>query len=101
MNFANSDFQVSVLEKPSIICADVEALLGELVEGDLQHSLATRINSHVDSCPACQELKRTYLLTISLASQISTEEKPVPVSVQNRLRERLNVQLGLALPLIA
>jgi anti-sigma factor RsiW len=89
-----------VLEKHTLDCVDVVELLGDLVEGDLSPTLAARLESHIEDCNYCGEIKRGYEMTIELAHELNSEEKPVPAAVQNRLRAALNEKLGLRLGMV-
>jgi Putative zinc-finger len=95
-----NDFQLMVLEKHTIDCVDVVELLGDLVEGDLTPTLAARLESHIEDCNYCGEIKRGYEMTIELARDLKNEEKPVPTAVQNRLRSALNEKLGINLGMV-
>lgn len=91
---------VRVLEREEILCADVEELLGDYEEGDLPQSLKSRIDDHICICPECAQLKAEYNLIIEVAEEMGQEEPPMPIEVQNRLRQRLNLSLGLQLPIL-
>ena len=97
---ALNDFQLMVLEKHTLDCVDVVELLGDLVEGDLSPTLAARLGSHIEDCNYCGEIKRGYEMTIELAHELKSEERPVPAAVQNRLRAALNEKLGLRLGMV-
>ena len=97
---ALNEFQLMVLEKHTIDCVDVVELLGDLVEGDLTPTLAARLESHIEDCNYCGEIKRGYELTIELAQELKNEEKPIPSAVQNRLRSALNEKLGINLSMV-
>ena len=95
MSLKYSERQLRVLEKESIECADVAALLDDLTEHEVSCTLRARLEAHLRVCPACRELAETYKMTIDLASELA--DQPVPRAVQNRLREALNKKLGLSL----
>lgn len=95
-----NDFQLMVLEKHTIDCVDVVELLGDLVEGDLTPTLAARLETHIEDCNYCGEIKRGYEMTIELARELKSDEKPVPTAVQNRLRAALNEKLGINLGMV-
>ncbi len=94
-----SDFQLLVLEKDHIACQDVEALLGEYFEGDLGSSLTARLSAHIRACRCCKQLENEYCLTIELAREIGAEEQLAPMGVHVRLRQALNRELNLEMPL--
>lgn len=87
-----------VLEKAQIDCCDVIDLLDDYVEHELPPALKTRFDEHVEHCPACQEVKYGYQLVIELARELGTV--PMPVAVENRLRQGLNKRLGISLSMI-
>ncbi|MBN8550148.1 MAG: zf-HC2 domain-containing protein [Deltaproteobacteria bacterium] len=93
-----NDFQLLVLEKETIQCSDVAELLGDYTDKELPPTLRARIDSHIHQCEHCQELERSYRLTVELAGQLNTNN-PLPRGVQTRLRKALNEKLGLSLPL--
>ncbi len=91
-----SEEHVLMLEKGEISCEDFEAAMCDYADGDLPETVKTRMDEHAASCDECDEFKRTYLLTISLASELGRSQ-PVSVDTHNRLREALNERLGLKL----
>ena len=93
-----NEIQLFVLEKDHITCSDVTELLGDYTDGELSPSVHARLESHIEGCEYCQEMARTYALTVELAADLG--EKPMPFGVQNRLRKALNQKLGLSLPLV-
>ena len=94
-----TDAQIRILEKEKIVCEDVVALLDDYVAQDLSSTLDLRLHEHVNTCEFCAEVDAGYRLTVELASELA--DKPIPVGVQNRLREGLNRRLGLNLTLVA
>ncbi len=94
-----NDIQLFVLEKEQVTCSDVTELLGDYTDGELSPSVHARLESHIEGCEYCQEMARTYALTIELAADL--RETPIPFGVQNRLRKALNKKLGLSLPLVS
>ncbi len=92
------DNHLRIFEKNRITCRDVIRSYGEYVEGDLPAALKARLDAHMAGCSCCQQFAATYNLTIDLAHEL--QEQPAPVDVQNRLREALNIRLGLELPFI-
>ena len=89
-----SDYQLYVLEKAEIDCQDVEALLGDYVDGDLTPTIAERLAGHIEECSYCQEIESGYRLTIELADELRNDS-PAPEGVKSRLMENLNKTLGL------
>ena len=92
-----TDRELRILEKETVECDDITALLGSYVDNELSLSLRNRIHSHIRSCPACQDGEAQYREVIALAKELP--EIPVSDDVQRRLREALNKRLGIALPL--
>jgi len=90
-----NDYHIQILEKGMIDCADVDALMGDLVDGDLIPTLEARIREHIDSCEVCSESLRAYSWVIN---QAKTLKPQLPEDVSRRLRETLNKRLGLNLP---
>lgn len=90
-----SDAQLRILEKETIICEDVVALLDDVVANDIATTLRRRLDDHMLECQFCQEMDESYRLTIELAFEL--RDTPIPNGVQNRLREALNKRLGLNL----
>ncbi len=92
-----SERELRILEKPAIVCADVNTLLGDYVDNELSASLRDRIHQHIRLCPKCDEGEKRYREVIALARALP--EKPVTENVRKRLREGLNRRLGISLPL--
>ena len=95
MSLTYSERQLRVLEKESIQCADVAALLDDLTDHEVSCTLRARLEAHLRVCPECRELDASYRMTVELASELA--DRPVPRDVQNRLRDSLNKKLGLSL----
>jgi len=93
-----TEFQLMIFEKEHIECKDVAALLGDYVDHELPLSLRDRIDAHLLDCDECKEMERSYRMTVELAHEL--RDKPMPLSVKNRLRENLNKKLGLNLSLM-
>ena len=91
-----NDYHIQILEKGMIDCADIDALMGDLVDGDLIPSLEARLREHIDSCDVCSESLRAYSWVIE---QAKTLKPQLPEDVSRRLRENLNKRLGLNLPI--
>jgi anti-sigma factor RsiW len=87
-----------VLEKRTLECSDVVALLGDYVDGELIPSLELRVKAHVDSCEHCLEMMISYQETVQMAKDLP--EVSIGVDAQNRLRRNLNQRLGLKIPLL-
>ena len=87
--------QLRIFEKSEIECRDVVSLLGDYEDGELPEALQTRVEDHLEACPACAEFEHTYSLTIALAKELKTP--PLPNGVKKRLHEALNRRLGLHL----
>ena len=94
-----TEYQLLVLEKDSVSCEDVEALMGDYVADELTQTLETRLSAHIRSCDCCKELERDYNLTIELANEIGKSREQAPQGVHVRLRAALNRELGLEMPL--
>ena len=92
-----SDLHMRILEKDSINCADVEALLGDYVDNELPSTLKERMEAHISQCADCQENEKSYRLVIELAAELPVI--PVPPEVRARVRKALNQKLGIQLPL--
>ena len=92
-----SDHHMRILEKDSISCVDVEALLGDYVDNELPSTLKARMEAHISQCAECQENEKSYRLVVELASELPVI--PVPAEVRIRLRKALNEKLGIELPL--
>ena len=90
-----SDLELRILEKQTIDCDDVTALLGDYVENELSPSLRDRVHMHIRSCSECEQGEHGYREVIALAKELP--EKPVTEDVQKRLREALNKRLGINL----
>lgn len=90
-----NDLHLEILEKAAIDCADVEAVLGDLADGDLMPSLEGRINEHVEGCKCCSESVKSYRWVIKKARMLKPE--PMPADVSRRLRIALNQRLGMTL----
>ena len=90
-----TDFHLLMFEKHCIHCHDVEDLLGDYVDGEMPASLKERVDDHIAQCEDCSEALGSYQMVIDLAREISNP--PTPIEVKNRLRRKLNEQLGLSL----
>lgn len=88
--------QILMLEKGEINCEDFQTAMCDYADGDLPETIKARIDEHAASCEECDEFKRTYLLTISLAGELGQTQK-VSAETTNRLRDALNERLGLKL----
>jgi len=84
-----------ILEKGQICCNDIRRMYGEVVEGDLPHSLNGRLADHIKNCDDCKEFTQTYLLTIDLAKSLRDQE--LPSGVSDRLKLALSARLGIDL----
>ena len=93
---AFTEYQLFVLEKGEVRCADVRKIFGEYFDGELPRSVAGRVAGHIEDCPRCQKFAATYRLTVELARELGS--KPMPTDVQRRLRYNLNQRLGINLP---
>ena len=87
-----------VLKKRTLDCTDVVSLLCDYVDGDLHHSLAHRVEGHLERCEYCRSILESYQRTVCLAQELP--EHPVSSESQNRLRMNLNKRLGLKLPMV-
>ena len=72
-------------------------MMCDYADQELTESLKIRIDSHIEQCPHCTELKAGYLQTISLAKEL--KNVPMPEGAQQRLRAKLNERLGINLPI--
>lgn len=91
-----SELELQILEKERIECDDVAVLLGDYADRELSCSIRARVDSHIEQCDFCKEMRASYQFTIDLAHELA--DKPVSSDVQNRLREALNRRLSLNLP---
>lgn len=92
-----SRYELFVLEKPMVKCADFEKLLGEYVDGEVPPTLHARLHSHASVCPVCNSSLESYNFVIASARMLGNQ--PLPEGAQQRLRARLNERLGLSMPL--
>jgi anti-sigma factor RsiW len=92
-----SELHLMVLEKGSLECADIDELMGDLVDGELPITLATRVNDHIEGCEHCLESLAAYKWVMAQAKQL--KPAPLPSDVSTRLRQALNQRLGLTLPI--
>ncbi len=92
-----NELHLAILEKPAIECADIEQVLGDLVDGDLTPSLEGRIREHIEECDCCRESERSYRWVVKKAKLL--KPAPLPEDVSRRLRMALNEKLGLSLNL--
>jgi anti-sigma factor RsiW len=90
-----NDFQLLVLEKETITCSDVTELLGDYTDKELTPTLRARVDAHIHECEFCQEMERSYRMTVELAQELGNQ--PLPQGVRTRLRKALNQKLGLEL----
>ena len=88
-----SEIELRILEKQTIDCEDITAILGDFVDNELSPSLRDRVHSHIRTCPECQEGEMRYREVIALAKELP--EDPMPSEVSRRLKEALNRKLGL------
>ena len=93
-----TDFQLMILEKEHITCADVMELLGDYEDRELTPTLRGRLDAHIQTCADCQELKSSYHTTLELAKELP--QRPLTKDIQNRLRSALNERLGLNLTMV-
>jgi anti-sigma factor RsiW len=94
-----TEFQLLMFEKHCLHCHDVEDLLGDYVDGDLPASLKERVDDHIAQCEDCTDALGAYQMVIELAGEIS--KPPTPIEVKNRLRAKLNKELGLSMEMVA
>ena len=59
-----------------INCRDVDALLCDLVCGELPADRQAHVDHHLSICPACLAYVESYRLTIRLARQLPPAEPP-------------------------
>lgn len=96
-----------LLEKGEFNCADLQKLMGQYFDRELPRALQSRVQEHIESCPACVQFAGSYHLVIELAREIGLD-RPVrteslslcadgslPKPVKARLVEHLNRTLGL------
>ena len=76
-------------------CRDFIRLLGDYYDDELPAALKKRLEAHRANCTKCKELDSGYRLTIELAKGL--DQHPLPVSIQDRLRQVLNQKLGLSM----
>lgn len=87
---------VRYLEIQSLSCSDVEKLIDSYVDGEMAEALVHRFESHLSECPLCRGLVGDIQTIVGLAKQLNSH--PVPFSVHERLRNRLNEELGTQIP---
>ena len=92
-----TELQMQILESSHIDCVDVVRVLGDYQDNELPDSLRLRVDEHLCNCSHCRRMERGYRNTVELAQELA--DKPVPLAVQNRLRQALNRRLGLSLTL--
>ena len=90
-----TNFQMEVLEKPSIKCSEVKKLLYSYSENELVSPLEAKIEEHQRSCSKCDSLIKSYISVKTIAGDMHSE--PVEIGVQKRLRAKLNEKLNLNL----
>lgn len=93
-----TEAHVLMLEKGDISCEDFEGALCDYSDGDLPRSLKAKIDDHACRCEHCAEMKRTYLLTVRVASLLRNDISEDMDGVQARLREALNKRLNISIP---
>ena len=91
-----NDLHLAILEKTTIDCADVEQVLGDMVDHDLTPTLEGRIRDHISECKCCRRSEKSYRWVVDSAKLLKPE--PLPSDVSARLRQALNLRLGLTLP---
>lgn len=89
----NTQFQLRVLEKLTIECADVEELLSDYIDHELLPTLQCRVADHIGCCDRCTEAEEDIRMVVELAATL--RDTPVPDGVSARLKEGLNEKLGL------
>jgi hypothetical protein len=95
-----TDYQVRVLEKENIDCIDVVRLMGDYHDQELPRTLRGRLHAHIENCSICAEMYAGYSFVVNLASELKESEVQLSNEARNRLRERLNKNLGINLPTI-
>jgi hypothetical protein len=101
--------QMYLLEKGEFSCRDLEKLVGQYFDRELPRALQTRVQEHIESCPACEQFAGSYHLVIELARELGRERdlvstvaplpdgETLPTPVKSRLTAHLNKTLGLTL----
>ena len=89
----NSDNQIAILESAQITCEDVEATLGDLVEGEMIPTLQARVVAHIHKCETCQQMEREYRKVVELAAEM--KDPPIPAGVRTRLHDALSRRTGV------
>lgn len=90
-----NEIQLEILEKPTIDCDDVDAVLDDIVAEELPPTLRARIDAHRVNCAECAERERAYREVIALAKNLP--EGRLSGGARGRLRQALNRELGLHL----
>jgi len=94
------EYKIYALEKREITCVDVEKLIGEYFDGDLPVSIKARVDAHVEGCECCKRSHREYSLLIDMAGELRADVEPMSIAAQNKLRQALNQELGISMPML-
>jgi anti-sigma factor RsiW len=89
------DDLIPYLERANFACVDVEYLVDDYVDGELDEVLRVRFDSHLDGCNACRGLVFDIQKLVELARTL--DHDPIPVGISERLRNRLEEELGVKL----
>ena len=92
-----TELEIAILEKLTISCHDVEAVLDDYTEGALSLTLRSRIASHIHCCKTCQKNVKGYQEVIALGRELGENTPPMPSRVRSNLRRALNERLGITL----
>ena len=76
-----------------IACAELEAKLDQLLEGELSDKETGDCEYHISRCGSCRELRDDLLELSGVASTLLST--PVPESIRMRLRKRLAEETGV------
>jgi anti-sigma factor RsiW len=84
-----------ILSGRGMSCTEIELLVDDYVDGELNEIDSRRFERHTTNCATCGELLRDCRRVVETARRLA--ERPVPPSVSERLRVRLQQELGLSL----
>lgn len=76
-----------VLHPFAYTCKDTEKLLFDFVEAELEPKRRAKLERHLQDCPECMEVVRTYRRTIELTNQLVLREADMPPRLQEKLRQ--------------
>jgi|688.fasta_scaffold2360436_1 hypothetical protein len=89
-----TEHHLMLLEKGDMTVEEFDSLLCEYVDDELPKTIRLMMDAKADKCSICAELKRTYLLTVKLASTLSPSFE-LSEEASDRIRQKLNERLGI------